>query len=54
MTTVPGSHRDLLESPVGVLGTVGPDARPQLSAVWFRAQRDVPPFSLTTSTGECM
>jgi len=32
-TTVPDSHRDLLESDVAVMATVGPDGRPQLSAV---------------------
>jgi PPOX class probable F420-dependent enzyme len=34
-TTVPESHRDLTEAPVATLATVGPDGRPQLSAVWF-------------------
>lgn len=33
--TVPDSHADLLELPVGTIATVGPDGRPQLSAVWF-------------------
>jgi PPOX class probable F420-dependent enzyme len=32
---VPASHRGLLDAPVGVLGTVGSDGLPQLSAVWF-------------------
>jgi len=32
---VPASHRALLDAPVGVLGTIGPDGRPQLTAVWF-------------------
>jgi PPOX class probable F420-dependent enzyme len=40
MTTIPESHRDLLSAPVAVLGTVGPDGRPQLSAVWFLAEDD--------------
>ena len=34
-TTVPDAFRDLLEAQVATLATVGPDGRPQLSAVWF-------------------
>jgi PPOX class probable F420-dependent enzyme len=34
-TTVPDTHRDLLDAPVATLATIGPDGRPQLSAVWF-------------------
>ena len=34
-TTVPEEFRDLLEAPIATLGTIGPDGRPQLSAVWF-------------------
>lgn len=37
MPEVPESHRDLLEAQVAVLATVGPDGRPQQSAVWFLA-----------------
>ena len=36
-TEIPESHRDLLEAPVATLATLGPDGRPQLSAVWFLA-----------------
>ncbi len=35
MSTVPESHRALLDLPITTLATVGPDGRPQLSAVWF-------------------
>jgi PPOX class probable F420-dependent enzyme len=37
MTTIPASHHDLLSAPVATLATIGPDGRPQLSAVWFLA-----------------
>ncbi len=33
--TVPESFQDLLTAPVATLATIGPDGRPQLSAVWF-------------------
>jgi PPOX class probable F420-dependent enzyme len=29
------SHRPLLDAPVGVLATIGPDGLPQLTALWF-------------------
>ncbi len=34
-TTVPEAFRDLLDAQVATFATVGPDGRPQLSAVWF-------------------
>ena len=34
-TTVPETFRDLLDAQVATFATVGPDGRPQLSAVWF-------------------
>ena len=34
-TTVPETFRDLLEAQVATFATLGPDGRPQLSAVWF-------------------
>ena len=34
-TTVPDAFTDLLDAPVATLATIGPDGRPQLSAVWF-------------------
>lgn len=41
MTTIPESHRDLVEAPlVGALSTIGPDEAPQVTAVWFRAACD--------------
>ena len=46
---VPDSHRDLLESPVAVLATVGSDGRPQVSAVWFLVDDGVVRFSLNTA-----
>lgn len=48
-TTVPESHRDLLQGPTAVLATVGPDGRPQLSAVWFLVEGDDIKVSLNTS-----
>jgi PPOX class probable F420-dependent enzyme len=47
--TVPETHRDLLSADVAVLATVGPDGRPQLSAVWFLAEDDTIRVSLNTS-----
>jgi len=35
MPTIPESHRDLLESDVAVLATIGPDGYPQVTATWF-------------------
>jgi len=35
MPTIPDSHRALLDGPVGVLTTIGPDSLPQSTAVWF-------------------
>jgi PPOX class probable F420-dependent enzyme len=35
MPTIPQSHRDLLESDVAVLATIGPDGYPQVTATWF-------------------
>ena len=35
MTAIPDTHRDLLDSAVGFLATLGPDGRPQVTALWF-------------------
>jgi PPOX class probable F420-dependent enzyme len=48
MPVIPQSHRDLLDSQVATLATVGPDGRPQLSAVWFLADGDTVSLSLST------
>ena len=46
---IPESHRDLLESRVAIMATVGPDGRPQMSALWFLAQDGTVKISLNTS-----
>ena len=49
MTTIPDSHRDLLNAQVAVLGTIGASGRPQLSGVWFLAEDDTIRISLNTA-----
>jgi PPOX class probable F420-dependent enzyme len=49
MVDIPASHRDLLDSKVATLATIGPDGRPQVSAVWFLAEGDDVGVSLNTT-----
>jgi PPOX class probable F420-dependent enzyme len=49
MTTVPESHRDLLDAQVATLGTLDGRGRPQLSELWFLAEDDVIRVSLNTA-----
>jgi PPOX class probable F420-dependent enzyme len=47
--TIPDSALDLLDSDTAILATIGPDGRPQLSAVWFLAEGDDIRVSLNSS-----
>lgn len=47
--SIPATHRDLLDSPVATLATVGADGRPQLSEVWFLADDQTVRISLNTA-----
>lgn len=49
MTSIPESHRYLLDAEVATLATVGPDGRPQLSALWFLAEDETVRLSLNTA-----
>lgn len=49
MPTIPDSHRDLLDAQIATLATIGPDGRPQLSAIWFLAEGDTVRLSLNTT-----
>jgi PPOX class probable F420-dependent enzyme len=48
---IPASHRALLDAPVGVLATIGPDGFPQVTALWFLYDEEegVVRFSLNSS-----
>jgi PPOX class probable F420-dependent enzyme len=47
-TTIPDSHRDLLDAPVATLATIDPDGRPQQTVIWFLAEDDTVRISLNT------
>ncbi len=49
MTTIPASHRALLESQFATLATIGADGRPQVSEVWFLGDGDTVALSLNTA-----
>jgi len=46
MTAIPESHRYLLDAPVAMLSTIGPDGRPQSTVLWFAADGDTVKLSL--------
>ncbi|MEM8903265.1 MAG: PPOX class F420-dependent oxidoreductase [Actinomycetota bacterium] len=49
MPRIPDSHRDLIEGAhTAAIVTIGPDGRPQTSAVWFLFRDDVLHVSITT------
>jgi PPOX class probable F420-dependent enzyme len=49
MPGIPESYRDLLDGQIATLATVGPDGRPQVSAVWFLADGDTVRISLNST-----
>ena len=49
MTTVPESHRDLLNAQVAVLATIGQDGFPQVTALWFLFDEGTIKMSLNTT-----
>lgn len=50
MANIPASHRDLLQSDVAVLATIGPDGFPQVTALWFLVDEEgTVKLSLNTS-----
>jgi PPOX class probable F420-dependent enzyme len=47
-TTIPPTHRDLLEAPIPVaLATIGPTGHPQVTAIWLILDGDTVVTSLT-------
>lgn len=49
MPGIPESYRDLLDGEIATLATIGPDGRPQVSAVWFLADGETVRLSLNSS-----
>jgi PPOX class probable F420-dependent enzyme len=49
MTTIPESHRDLLDAQVATLATIGGDGFPQLTELWFLDDGGELKLSLHTS-----
>jgi PPOX class probable F420-dependent enzyme len=49
MTSIPDSHKDLLDAKFATFATIGPDGRPQLSEVWFLAEGDSVALSLSNT-----
>ena len=49
MPGIPESYRDLLDGQIATLATIGPDGRPQVSAVWFLADGDSVSISLNSA-----
>ena len=50
MPTIPESHRDLLNAPVAVLATQGPDGYPQVTATWFLFDEEAGAVKLSLNT----
>jgi PPOX class probable F420-dependent enzyme len=48
-TSIPESHRDLLDAEVATLATVGDDGYPHVSEVWFLVEGDQITLSLNTA-----
>jgi PPOX class probable F420-dependent enzyme len=48
-TEIPSTHQDLLDAATAILATVGPDGRPQLSAVWFLPEDGAVKISLNST-----
>jgi PPOX class probable F420-dependent enzyme len=48
-TTIPDSHKDLLDAQVATLATLDDAGRPQLTEIWFLAEGDTVKMSLNTS-----